>query len=215
MDALDHKDFVDALLLALIAGCVDAVGFLQIGGFFVSFMSGNSTRMGLGLGSGSWHDAGLAFGIIALFVGGVAVGSMVGVRSGRYRRPVLMLLQGALLAMAAAVYHAGHMSFATAPMIVAMGIANTVFGVAGEARFGVTYMTGALVRIGQSIASVSHGGKLEDWKPYAAMWLSLITGVTIGAQLYLYKGGGVLWLPAIILLVLGMIRWMGLRKVRA
>lgn len=30
-------------------GYVDAVGFMMTGGFFVSFMSGNSTRLAVGL----------------------------------------------------------------------------------------------------------------------------------------------------------------------
>ena len=34
-----------AVLLAALAGYVDSIGFLQLGGLFVSFMSGNTTRM--------------------------------------------------------------------------------------------------------------------------------------------------------------------------
>src|SRR3546814_10053565 len=86
---LFRSDFVLALLLALVAGWVDAVGFLQLGGFFVSFMSGNSTRLGVGVGSGFWREAGLAAGLMATFVGGVAFGNLIGDRAGdRYRRPV-------------------------------------------------------------------------------------------------------------------------------
>src|SRR3546814_5922632 len=87
VELLDRKDFVLALLLALVAGWADAVGFLQLGGFFVSFMSGNSTRLGVGVGSGFWREAGLAAGLMATFVGGVAFGNLIGDRAGdRYRR---------------------------------------------------------------------------------------------------------------------------------
>ena len=33
------------------------VGFMTLGGFFVSFMSGNSTRLGVGLALGEWEQA--------------------------------------------------------------------------------------------------------------------------------------------------------------
>ncbi|MEC8456884.1 MAG: DUF1275 family protein, partial [Pseudomonadota bacterium] len=38
-----------ALLLAGLAGYVDSLGFLHLGGVFVSFMSGNSTRLAANL----------------------------------------------------------------------------------------------------------------------------------------------------------------------
>ena len=36
-----------ALGLAFLAGAVDATGFIRTGGYFASFMSGNTTRLGL------------------------------------------------------------------------------------------------------------------------------------------------------------------------
>lgn len=41
-----------AAALAALAGYVDASGFLSTGGYFVSFMSGNSTRLGIGVDFG-------------------------------------------------------------------------------------------------------------------------------------------------------------------
>ena len=38
-----------AVALAALAGFVDAIGFLYTGGFFTAFMTGNSTRMAVGL----------------------------------------------------------------------------------------------------------------------------------------------------------------------
>jgi uncharacterized membrane protein YoaK (UPF0700 family) len=46
--------------LSALAGYVDAIGFIKLGGFFVSFMSGNSTRLGVGLAHGSHHATGVA-----------------------------------------------------------------------------------------------------------------------------------------------------------
>ena len=39
--------------LAMLAGFVDVLGFLKLGGLLVSFMSGNSTRLAVGLATQS------------------------------------------------------------------------------------------------------------------------------------------------------------------
>ena len=65
----DRRVRMFAVSLAALAGYVDAMAFIELGGFFVSFMSGNSTRLGVGL----THDltyALTALGLIAAFVAG-------------------------------------------------------------------------------------------------------------------------------------------------
>ncbi len=202
METLSRNEHIDALVLALVAGCVDSVAFLQLGGFYVSFMSGNSTRLGVGLGSGSWREAGLAAGLIATFVGGVALGSILGQRRGSGRRAALLIVESILLGVAGACHYAGHPAGATVPMVLAMGVANAVFERGGDVRFGVTYMTGALVRVGQRIAAIANGGSRDAWKPYASLWLALVFGASIGAYFYPLAGGQILWGPAALLLLL-------------
>jgi hypothetical protein len=52
-----------AVALAALAGCVDAIGFLSADGYFVSFMSGNTTRLGVALGTAPAHALAPAHGL--------------------------------------------------------------------------------------------------------------------------------------------------------
>src|SRR5260370_21299161 len=79
-----------------LAGYVDAIGFLHLAGLFVSFMSGNSTQMGVSLAEGRWFHAAKSFSLIALFVAGAAAGSLIVLGRGVNRQP-WVLLAGALL----------------------------------------------------------------------------------------------------------------------
>ena len=47
-----------ACALSALAGYVDGIGFLHLGGLFVSFMSGNSTRLGVSLAQGRLVERG-------------------------------------------------------------------------------------------------------------------------------------------------------------
>jgi len=96
-----------ACALSALAGYVDGIGFLHLGGLFVSFMSGNSTRMGVSLAEGQWLNAAEAFGLIALFVTGAAAGSLIVLGRGANRQPWLLLVEAVLLAAAALCYAFG------------------------------------------------------------------------------------------------------------
>ena len=65
-----------ACALSALAGYVDGIGFLHLGGLFVSFMSGNSTRMGVSLAVGHWSGAAEALGLIEYLVAARGEGSV-------------------------------------------------------------------------------------------------------------------------------------------
>src|SRR3981081_3139868 len=87
-----------ACALSALAGYVDGIGFLHLGGLFVSFMSGNSTRMGVSLAARHWLDAAEALGLIALFVIGAAAGSLIVLGRGVHRQPWVLLAEALPLA---------------------------------------------------------------------------------------------------------------------
>jgi uncharacterized membrane protein YoaK (UPF0700 family) len=187
-----------AAALSWNAGYVDAVGYLSLGGFFVSFMSGNSTQLGVGIAEIS-KDAFAALGLIAAFVAGVAAGA-VAARHGS-ARSVLRLVALVLL-LAALMGSLQQAGIAGALVAFAMGAVNSTFAHEGGLPVGLTYMTGTLVRIGQSLAAISAGGNRFEWLPYALHWLALIAGATAGAIAQRMFGLEALWLSALAALAL-------------
>jgi uncharacterized membrane protein YoaK (UPF0700 family) len=113
-------------------------GFITLGGFFVAFMSGNSTRFAVALVSGYWPLAGLAGLLIATFVAGVVAGSLVGHRARTHRPPAVLVLVAVLLALAPALAALGLPRVAILAMVLAMGAENAVFERDGEV-VGLTY----------------------------------------------------------------------------
>ncbi len=184
-----------AVGLAALAGFVDTLGFLQLDGFFVSFMSGNSTRLAVGLAQGSVHAL-IAGGLVATFLIGVIGGATMGRWAKSHRRPAVLTLVSGLLGIGAVMATLGSMPLAIGCMILAMGAENAVFEDNGEVRIGLTYMTGALVRIGQGISSALAGGSAQTWIPFLTLWLGLVVGGVIGALTYGYLGLGGLWIAA-------------------
>ena len=177
--------------LAALAGMVDALGLLKLGGLFVSFMSGNSTRMAVGAATGS-VVAVAAAGLIAAFLIGVIAGALAARWAGRWRKQIVLALVLALL-VAAALLADRHGYLLTLPMAAAMGAVNNVFQRDGEVSIGVTYMTGALVKMGQAIAAAMTGGPYWGWLLWLLLWLSLIAGAILGTALFGAIGLAALW----------------------
>src|SRR3984957_19833963 len=181
--------------LAALAGFVDATGFLKLGGFFVSFMSGNTTRLAVGLAEGAASTA-IAGGLIVTFVFGVVMGTLSGHFVGKRNAAATLALVSLLLAAAAALGAVGFSLGAVVAMTLAMGAINAVFAHGGEVHIGLTYMTGTLVKIGQRLAGAILGGDLLAWWPYFLLWFGLAAGAVVGALVYPYMGLNSLWLAA-------------------
>lgn len=184
-----------AVGLSALAGFVDAIGFIELGGFFVSFMSGNSTRLGVGLIERS-HDAAVAGGLVATFVVGVIAGSLAGRFAGPHRRPIVLMLVAALLAVAAVCSTIGATPIPVIAMALAMGAENSVFEQGDDVHIGLTYMTGALVKFGQRAAAALMGGDRFAWVPYILLWAGLVVGAVAGAAAHRWLGLAGLWFAA-------------------
>ncbi|PZO01878.1 MAG: DUF1275 domain-containing protein [Alphaproteobacteria bacterium] len=184
-----------ATCLSGLAGFVDAMAYIHLGGFFVSFMSGNTTRLGVSLAEGS-SDAALAGGLLLTFVAGVVIGSMTGQIFVSRRQPAVLVMVALLLAAAAALSAFDRPWLAAIAMALAMGAENAVFEIDGEVRIGLTYMTGTLVKLGQRITAALLGGDRFGWVPYLLLWMGLAAGGLAGAMTYARMGVGGLWIAA-------------------
>lgn len=173
-----------------------------MGGVFVSFMSGNFTRLGAGITQSLSLDSFLPGLIILLFLLGVVIGSVIGRYTKTRRVPAILCFVSASL-FAAALLHSANLSFpAIAFMAIAMGAVNTMFEKDGEVRVGITYMTGTLVKMGQRLAAIFWGGATWAWLRYAFLWLGLVAGAIAGGIAYHIHGLSSIWIAAAFSLVL-------------
>lgn len=211
MDRTPQPLIVIAICLAALAGFVDALAFTSLGGFFASFMSGNSTRLGVGLGSGGAGDAAMALALVMSFVSGVIVASVIARRYAAHPRESTMVVVTALLTAAATMATLDPGPVVLIFLAMAMGCENGVLNRDGQASFGVTYLSGTLVRLGQKAANALMGDRDRwGWVPYLALWLGFVSGVVIGAASQLRWGWGALWAApvaaAVITVALGRVR---------
>lgn len=200
-----------ALILLAVAGFIDAVGLAETGRYFVSYMSGNTTQIGLLL---AYHDMAtllLPLGLVALFVGGATVGTLIAEKAGRRASAVLLLAIAAVLG--GAWWGLGSMR----PMVgvtllpIAMGMANVVTlrgGAAdGGGTVGATYATGALVRLGVALAGLGTGRGGPAALYNLALWLALLCGSVVGAIGRLRYGNAALIGPVAVLLLLALLEF--------
>lgn len=169
-----------AMCLSALAGFVDAAGFVLTGGLFVSFMSGNSTRLAVAFSAGSSLTF-LAGSLIALFFSGVVAGALLAPWKRARRKSVVLTFSTTLLMLSAGLVTWGDPVAGAMCLAVAMGSLNNVFLREGEVSIGVTYMTGTLVRAGQRLAGALRREEPSDWLSYLLLWASLVCGATAGA----------------------------------
>jgi uncharacterized membrane protein YoaK (UPF0700 family) len=198
MTRLDRRERIMVTGFAAMAGMVDAIGFLASGGFFLSFMSGNSTRLSIGIAQGAPYVLMVA-ALILSFVGGVIWGSLTGNgKNTATNKRQAMILAGisASLFVAPILADFGWLLPAICVAAFCMGAENTLYEREGSVSFGLTYMTGALVKIGQGLATMLRGGERTAWLPYLFLWAGLMGGAVIGASVFAIYGILSLWIPA-------------------
>lgn len=186
-----------AICLAALAGFVDALAFTSLGGFFASFMSGNSTRLGVALAGGNWGVALTACALVLSFISGVIVASVIARAQPAHDKPAVMAAVTALLTLAALTGLLSPGPIVLLLLAAAMGAENGVLSRDGEVAFGVTYLTGSLVKLGQKLAgSLMGDAERWAWVPYLMLWLGFVMGVVLGAGANAAWGWTALWFAA-------------------
>lgn len=191
MHRLPLGDRALAASIALLAGYVDAVGFVGYGAIFVSFMSGNSTRLGADIALLDAVAAMKLLGVITSFVAGVAAASLLASRRRSAALVAACLALAAIVGLAPDVpANATSPGAALAAMAFAMGAANALMA---EAPVGLTYMTGTLVRLGQALAQVVRSGRATPVGAFLVHWSALVLGAGLGAFAFARLGIACLW----------------------
>ena len=180
MHRFDRSRRALAFAIAGLAGFVDATGYLAADQYFVSFTSGNSTRLGVDIATEPAR-AFIPALLIGGFVTGVTLGALVAEAAEARRKTMVVGLSAALLVLAAGARVAGLPAPFMACAVLAMGVLNNAFLRAGEVAVGLTYMTGALVLFEQGLASAIRGKAREDWLANLGLWCSLAAGAVGGA----------------------------------
>jgi uncharacterized membrane protein YoaK (UPF0700 family) len=193
-----------ALVLAGVAGFVDAVGLLTLAGLFTAHMSGNTARLGADLGRGRWEDALPYVVAVVVFLVGIAAGTALGEGTGgdrgASRLRVVLLTEAALLAVliayaAVLVPHDRSPSRHTvlafyvpaALAILAMGLQASALSRGGGAPTRMTVLFVLLTNLAQQVARRLLRRRDRD----AARRVRLLAGVAV-AYLAGATAGGLL-----------------------
>jgi uncharacterized membrane protein YoaK (UPF0700 family) len=185
------------MVLTASAGLIDAVGFIELGGYFTSFMSGNTTQGGAALVEAAWPTVLLTASLIGLFFIGGVLGSLAAFSSARWGATAVCAAVMTGVALTLILSLSGFP--ATQAMLVlaaSAGAQNAILPMRGAVRLGATFVTGTLYTAGQDLALAVRGAapKLR-WLQHLAIWFGLFGGAAIGALLYRWLGIGTLIVP--------------------
>jgi uncharacterized membrane protein YoaK (UPF0700 family) len=184
------------VVLAVVSGAIDAIGFVGLGGAFTSVMTGNMVLLGLGAGTGNGTLVAHAALAIAAFVLGCVVGARVagthqpgdGVWPPAVTRALIVELGVLLLFAIGWEATGGHPSESMKLLLLAVNAVVLGMQSSTTQRFGVsglstTYLTGTLTGVAIRLAS---GGGLREAAGSTQILVALIAGAVAGGALTLH-----------------------------
>ncbi|UJW86316.1 YoaK family protein [Devosia sp. SL43] len=189
------------LLLTAAAGFVDVVGFIELGGHFTSFMSGNITQLGDALALGAWPVALITASLVALFLLGSLAGSLLALLAGpRWGSSAVTGFVVATFVVTLGLAFAGFQpnQFMLA-LAAGAGAQNAILPSTGSVRLGTTFVTGTLFAVGQDLARALY--RLAPpwrWAQHMLVWISLLLGGLLGGLGYRVLGINALLVPAVL-----------------
>jgi len=185
------------MVLTGAAGFIDAVGFIELGGYFVSFMSGNTTQGGAALVEGAYPVFGLTIALVCLFFIGSVVGAALAFSSPRWGPAAVSFAVFAGVGATMALVLSGvSTDMAMLVLAASAGAQNAILPMRGTIRLGATFVTGTLYTAGQELA-LALQGKVPPWRwlQHLGIWFGLLGGAILGALAYRAIGIHALFAP--------------------
>lgn len=197
-----------AICLATVAGYTDGYGLRQFN-TFVSFMSGNTTLAGVYVGEQKFHSALPEAVAILFFVVGAFLGHCILIGKYRYSHRIVLVTSAAFMTVfvilnlrVAFVAEVG-----IALLSVSMGIMNPAVARIGAESVNLTFVTGALNKLGSHLALAARGTTPLDaqgsWDTHlrragleGGLWLAFCAGAVL-AGLVTKRAGGLELIPAV------------------
>lgn len=198
-----------AILLAAVAGALNASGF-QAAGFFSANMTGNVSSLSDQIGLGHFGVSGMFIALILAFVTGAFCSGLL-IEAGRRRgiRGIYaysILLEAALLA-GLAIADLTLPTFGTGLLIALsfiMGLQNAATTRISDARVRTTHVSGMATDIGLGLASLAYGNGPQRLKLHLSTLAAFLLGGIGGVVIYLTIGGWLMLVVALILLIIAL-----------
>jgi hypothetical protein len=133
------KILTQATIMTALAGFVDALGYTAMGHLYLSFMSGNSTQFGMAVAGRDAHVVGWAGAVIATFVLGAFLGSLVHAAQGRVGMPLVLACEFVCLVSAWSLDGILAANVALLFVALAMGMQNAIHKAIAGAATGKSF----------------------------------------------------------------------------
>jgi uncharacterized membrane protein YoaK (UPF0700 family) len=195
-------------LLALIAGMINAVGYLCFRHQPITHLTGTSTELGLALAR---LDAGeilhWALAIASFLLGAVLSGYIVQQRTlqlGR-RYGVVLMIESMLLFVATPLIHDGR-DLGLYLASTACGLQNAMVSTYSGATFRTTHLSGIFTDLGIYLGQRLRGLPVDGLRIQVCLLVAshFIVGATLGAMGFVAIQERVLWVPAVLTGVVGL-----------
>jgi len=214
--ASDRRQLRVASLLAAVAGYIDAYSLILLG-LYVSFMSGNTTSLGMNVGKAHLGVAiapavAVLFFVLGSFGGNLALET----RAFDARRALIVMISACLFAAMAIGTASGSKLLEIAVLAFGMGLVNPVHSRVGKEPAGVTFVTGTLNRLGKNVALAMRGHAIANpegpWDNYwrraridLQLWGSFAGGAVLSGLATLYFNALALFPAAVVMLALAVV----------
>lgn len=198
-----------AVFLAFIAGYLDATGLLKWK-IYVSFMSGNTTQLGVALSHNKWAVIITTLTVIGCFVLGIYSGTCLSLwKKCKIQTLPFYIVSGILLIYTAiSLYYNINTTLSIAIIGFSTGVMNTIITSIGSQQINTDFVTGTLNSLARNTAMLSMSNDESNNKQYrlnAIHLLLLWTGFLLGAFTVPFLlpslGNWTLSLPAVLLIV--------------